>query len=64
VVNLRLTKRASGKLPARDFKAAPRILFDSVEAKKVGLTWLIISAVAFVGSIIVNAVFLRKKRLA
>ena len=46
------------------FKAAPRILFDSVEAKKVGLTWLIISAVAFVGSIIVNAVFLRKKRLA
>lgn len=44
------------------FKSAPRILFDGVEAKKVGLTWLIISTAAFVGSIVVNAVFLRKRR--
>lgn len=46
------------------FKAAPSILFDSVEAKRVGMTWLIISAVAFVGSIVVKAVFLKKKKLA
>ncbi|MDY0345529.1 MAG: hypothetical protein WCX85_01820 [Bacilli bacterium] len=46
-----------------NFKAAPTILFNSVEAKKVAVTWIIICAVAFVGSIVVNAVFLRKKRL-
>jgi nitrogen fixation-related uncharacterized protein len=45
------------------YKQAPAILFDAAEAKKVALTILIISAVAFVGSIVVNAVFLRKKRV-
>lgn len=46
------------------YKTAPSMIFDGAEAKKVGLTIVIISAVAFVGSIVVNAVFLRKKRLA
>ena len=44
-----------------EFKAAPSILFDSAEAKQIGMTALIISASVFVGTIVVKIVFLRKK---
>lgn len=46
------------------FKAAPEILFDAEKAKQTGMLYFIIAAVVFVGSIVVNAVFLRKRRLA
>ncbi len=44
------------------FKEAPAILFDAAQAKSVGLTVGLVSAAAFVGSIVIKAVFLRKKR--
>lgn len=44
-----------------EFSGAPSILFDSEEAKRVGMTALIVSAALFVGSIVVKVVFLRKK---
>jgi hypothetical protein len=45
------------------FNVAPAILFDGEEAKKWAITVFVISAVAFVGSIVVSAVFLRKKKV-
>jgi hypothetical protein len=45
-----------------NYKEAPALLTDEVEAKKVGLIYLIVSAVVFVLSILVNALFLRKKK--
>jgi len=44
-----------------EFAGAPAILFNSAQAKQTGMTALIVSAVVFVGSIIVKAVFLRRK---
>lgn len=46
---------------ADQYKTAPPVLFDAAEAKTTGMTVLIVGAVAFVGSIIVKAVFLRRK---
>jgi hypothetical protein len=46
------------------FKAAPSIVFNGAEAKKVAITWAIIFGVIFVGSIVVRATLLRRKRKA
>ena len=46
---------------ADQYKEAPTLLFDSAEAISTGMTVGIVGAVAFVGSIIVKAVFLRRK---
>ncbi len=46
-----------------DFTIAPSYIFDGAEAKAKAMTYLIISASVFVGSIVVKIVFLRKKRL-
>jgi len=43
------------------YKIAPAVLFDSVQAKKVAMTYLIISGVVFVASIVVKHTVLRKK---
>lgn len=43
------------------YKTAPAWLFDTEEASATGITVIVIGAVAFVGSIIVKAVFLRKR---
>lgn len=48
---------------SNQFTTAPKILFDASEAKNTAITYLVISAVVFVGSIVVNAVFLRKKSI-
>lgn len=45
------------------YKTAPPMLFDAAAATSTGMTVLIVGAAAFVGSIIIKAVFL-KKRLA
>lgn len=44
------------------FKVAPEIIFDGAAAKKIGLSGLIVSAVVFVGGIVLRATLLRKKR--
>ncbi len=44
------------------YSVAPAILFDAAEVKQTAVTYFTISAVAFVGSIVVKAVFLRRKR--
>ncbi len=44
------------------YSTAPGILFDAAAAKQTGITYFAISAAAFVGSIVVKAVFLRRKR--
>ena len=46
------------------YKTAPKLVFDGEEAKKVAITWLIVSAAVFVGSIVINAVVLRKRKIA
>ncbi len=43
------------------YKEAPSLLFDGQEAMSTGITVGIVGAVAFVGSIIIKAVFLRRK---
>lgn len=43
------------------YKTAPGILFDAAAAKQTAITYFAISAAVFVGSIVVKAVFLRKK---
>ena len=45
-----------------DFKVAPAILFDADQIKSTAVTYFAISAAAFVGSIVIKAVFLRRKR--
>ncbi len=44
------------------YSVAPAILFDAAQAKQTGITYFSISAAVFVGSIVVKAVFLRRKR--
>ncbi|MFA5235769.1 MAG: hypothetical protein WC399_02835 [Bacilli bacterium] len=46
---------------AASYKAAPTLLFDAEEAKSTGMTIGIAGAAAFVGSILVKAIFLRRK---
>jgi hypothetical protein len=43
------------------YKQAPTLLFDADEATSTGMTVGIVGAAAFVGSILIKAVFLRKK---
>jgi hypothetical protein len=43
------------------FRIAPAILFDAEETKSSAIMYFSISAVVFVGSIVVKAVFLRRK---
>jgi len=43
------------------FTAAPTFLFDGTEASQTGMTIIIVGAAAFVGSILVKAIFLRKR---
>lgn len=47
-----------------EFEVAPAIIFDGEQAKTMGMTYMIVSAAVFVTSIVVNAVFLRKRRHA
>lgn len=44
------------------FDTAPAFIFDGEQAKTTGLTYMIVSGAVFVTSIVVNAVFLRKRR--
>ena len=43
------------------YKTAPTFIFDGPEAMQLGTTIAIVGAAAFVGSIVVKAVFLRRK---
>lgn len=44
------------------FKAAPSIIFNGEEAKKVAITGAIISGAVFIGSILLRVTVLRRKR--
>ncbi len=46
---------------ADQYKEAPSLVFDGEEAMSTGITVGIVGAAAFVGSIIIKAVFLRRK---
>ncbi len=46
---------------AADYQTAPTLLFDAEEARSTGMTVGIVGAAAFVGSILIKAVFLRRK---